>query len=377
MKIAHLVIGGDVAGGQMVALALARGARRRGDEVMFVSPGKGAFTELVSAEGYRVLFADVSRTFRLGDLRRLAALLRRERVDVLHTHTALAANVLGRIAGRHAGVAVVSHIHIENHFRPQALARAVHRTLDNRTARLCARVVTVSDDTRASLVRQGYPERLVETVPNGIGLGGVADDLARRAAVREELGLAADAQVVVEVARLCDVKGQRELIGATALLAESHPALRLVLVGRDLEQGGAYEESLRRQATELEIDDRVVFAGYRGDAGAVMAAADVLALPSTIEGMPLVVLEAMARSRPIVATPVGGTPEVIVDGETGLLVPPGDPPALAAAVRRLLDDPAGAERIGRAGRARIEERFSEEAMVARILAIYDEVAHSR
>src|SRR4051812_1962026 len=216
MTIAHLVIGGDIAGGQLIALAFARAARRRGDRVVFLSPARGPFTELVEREGMDVQLVDLSRTFRIAGAWRLARLLRRNRVDVLHTHTALAANVLSRVAGRLAGVAVVSHIHIENHFRRNRLARAVHSALDNGSARLAARVLAVSAHTRDSLVAQGYPPRLVEVVHNGIDVGAVSrgggDDL------RAELDIPAGAPLVGEIARLCDVKGQRELIEATALV---------------------------------------------------------------------------------------------------------------------------------------------------------------
>jgi len=101
---------------------------------------------------------------------------------------------------------------------------------------------------------------------------------------------------------------------------------------------------------------------------------DVVALPSWTEGLPLTVLEAMAHARPVVATPVGGTPEVVVDGETGLLVPPRDPAALAGALRRLLEDPDFARSLGEAGRRRVAERFSLDAMTKRILMMYDEIA---
>lgn len=358
----------------MVALALLRAARARGDAVLVVSPTPGEFVDLLAREGVPVRFLDVSRTFRLGDAWRLARLLRRERVDVLHTHTALSANVLSRVAGRLAGVPVISHMHIENHFRPQRLARAVHRLLDNATARLCARILVVSEDTRRSLERQGFPPGLMLTVHNGIDADSVA--AARAEGIRASLGVPEGAPLVGEIGRLCEVKGQRELIEAVAALAPRHPDLQLVLVGRDLERGGAYQELLEREAERLGIRERVVFAGYRPDVGAVLGALDVVVLPSWIEGLPLVALEAMAHGKPVVATPVGGTPEAVVDGETGLLVPPRDPGGLAAAIESLLADPDRARRLGEAGYRRVRERFSHEAMVARVLEVYDEVARA-
>jgi glycosyltransferase involved in cell wall biosynthesis len=254
----------------------------------------------------------------------------------------------------------VSHLHIENHFR--RATRPLLAGLDSATARLCARLVAVSEDTKRAYERQGYPRGRIEVVYNGVEPGGSVRD------VRSELGVPDGRPLVGEVGRLCDVKGQRELIAALAQL----PNVHAVLLGADVERGGAFQAELERDAERLGVRDRVVFAGHREDAAGLLGGLDVLALPSWTEGLPLVVLEAMARGRAVVATPVGGTPEVVEDGETGLLVPPRDPDALASAIRRLLDDPGLRERMGEAGRQRVAERFSADQMIARLLAVYDE-----
>ena len=369
MKILHLVTSGDVAGGQLVALQLARAARDRGDDVAFVSPTDGAFVALAAEAGFRTFFVDVSRLFRLRSALQLSQLLHDQRADLLHTHVHLAAGVLGRLAGRLARVPVVAHMHIENHFRHQRAAAAVSRTLDNRTARWCARILAVSDDTRRAFERQGYPARLLETVYNGIDLPAQRNG----GALRAELGIPEQAPLAGEIARLCDVKGQRELIRAAAQV----PELRVVLVGEDLEAGGAFRAGLEREAEKLGVGDRVHFTGYRADAQALLDELDVFVLPSWIEGLPLTVLEAMARGKPVVATPVGGTPELVVDGETGVLVPPRDAEALADALRSLAADPERARALGAAGRARVAEHFSAQAMTRRVLAVYDEIVSRR
>lgn len=361
MRVAHLVISGDVAGGQLVALQLARASRARGDEAVFVAPRRGPFVERVEREGFTAHLVDVGRLHRLRGASALARLLRRERVDLLHTHTLAAANALGRFAARRTGIPVVSHLHIENRFRPST--RPLLQAADNVTARWAAALVAVSEDTRRAYERQGYPRR-IEVVHNGVALDG-----ATPGGVRAELGIPVEAPLVGEVGRLCEVKGQRELIEALAEVPDAHA----VLVGADLEQGGAYRRTLEQAAERAGVRDRVVFAGEREDARAVVAELDVLALPSWTEGLPLVVLEAMALRRPVVATPVGGTPEVVVDGETGVLVPPRDPAALAEALRRLIADADLRRRLGEAGYERVRSRFSEQAMQERVLAIYDRV----
>jgi glycosyltransferase involved in cell wall biosynthesis len=321
--------------------------------VTFVAPAGGEFVDAARRE-FAVDLVDLGRTFRVDGIARLARVLRRRRADVLHTHTLAAANALGRLAARSARVPVISHLHIENHFRPAT--EPLLRRLDNATARLSARLIAVSEDTKRAYERQGYPRR-IEVLYNGVRVppNGVVPHN--------------DPPLIGEIARLCDVKGQRELIRALADV----PRARLVLAGRDLEQGGAFQAELEREAERAGVSDRVEF-GYRDDVGALLDELDVVALPSWTEGLPLVVLEAMAHGRPVVATPVGGTPEVVADGETGLLVPPRDPAALAAALRRVLDDEALARRLGETARRRVEEQFTLEEMNRRMLAIYDEVA---
>jgi glycosyltransferase involved in cell wall biosynthesis len=361
VKVVHLVIGGEVAGGQLVALRLAHAARARGNDAAFVSPTGGEFVDRAEREGFRVVVVPLRGALDLRSLLRLRATLRAERADVLHTHAHFSLNVLGRAAGRLAGARVIAHMHVDNVFRAGRVAARAQRTLDNVTARLCARIIAVSEATRTSLVRQGYPADRVVVVHNGVAVPAPAD------AVRPP-EVPDGAPLLLHVGRLAPVKGQRELIEALPRLARRDAVA--VLAGRDLETGGAYARELEALATELGVRDRVVLAGYRADVPALLAAADVFVLPSWIEGLPLTVLEAMAAAKPVVATRVGGTPEAVVDGETGLLAEPGDVGALARAVDALLADPDLARRLGEAGRLRVEERFSPAVMCDRVLDSY-------
>jgi glycosyltransferase involved in cell wall biosynthesis len=365
MRIAHLVTSGELAGGEVVALQLAVAAREVGHEAFFVSPTSGELTDRAAAEGFATELVDVTRTTRLHGAGRLARILRHREVDVLHTHVHVAANVLGRLAARLAGVEVVSHLHIENHFRPSRIARLPLVGLDNATARLCARLVAVSDATRLAFERQGFPSRLLETVHNGV------DADALRAAppvgLRGELGIPGGELLLAHVGRLAPVKGQRELIEALRRLGRDD--VHAVFFGRDVEKNGAYAAELERLSAGLNVH----WAGFRADASAALGEADAVVLPSWIEGLPLVVLEAMAQARPVVATAVGGTPEAVVDGETGLLVAPCDVPALSTALEQLVRDEGLRRRLGEAGRRRVEAHFSADGMKRRILEIYGEL----
>jgi glycosyltransferase involved in cell wall biosynthesis len=361
VKVVHLVIDGDVAGGQLIALRLAQAARSRGYEVAFLSPSGGSFVELAERDGFRVRVVPLGGALDVRSLARLRRVLRSERVDVLHTHVHFSLNVLGRVAGRLAGAKVIAHMHVDNVFRPRRIARLSQELLDNTTARLCARIVAVSQATAAALVDQGYPSGRVLVVRNGIDPSPPADPA-------RPTGVPDGAPLLLEVARLAPVKGQRELIEALTRLARTDAVA--VLAGSDLETGGAYALELEALAAERGVRGRVLLAGYRADVGALLAAADVFVLPSWVEGLPLTVLEAMAAGKPVVATSVGGTPEAVVDGETGLLVPPGDVAALAERLDAVLGDPDLARRLGEAGRRRVEQRFSAAAMCERVLDTY-------
>lgn len=361
MKVVHLVIGGEIAGGQLVALRLAHAARERGHDVAFVSPTAGPFTQRVLDEGFQASVVPLGGALDARATLRLRSLLQRERTDVLHTHVHFSLNVVGRLAAIGTRTAVVAHMHIENVFRESAVARFAQVRLDNATARTCRWIVAVSDATREALVAQGYPASSTVTVHNGIE--------PREPAAVAALDPAPPGPVLLEVGRLCDVKGQHELIAALPLLGRED--VTVLLVGEDVESGGSYKRLLEEQARERGVEGRVRFLGSRDDVPALLAAADALVLPSWIEGFPLVVLEAMAAGVPVVATAVGGTPEAVVNGETGLLVPTRDVHALARAIRHLLEDPDRARRLGEAGRRRARERFEANAAARRILGLYE------
>lgn len=354
MRIVHQVLSGDVAGGQLVALRLARAARASDHEVSFLSPTDGPFLELARRDGFPADVIAVGGALDAGAVVRLARAYRAMRVDIVHTHAHFSVNTVARIAGRLAGARVLAHMHVENVFRAGPGGR-VQIAVDNATARLCFAIVAVSESTRLSLLRQGYPARRLDTVWNGIELRDPVPPVRL-----------AEGPTVLEVARLAEVKGQRLLIGALPDLDAV-----AVLVGRDLEHGGAHEALLRAEAERLGVSDRVVFAGYRDDVPALLAGCDVFCLPSRAEGLPLVVLEAMAAGKPVVATAVGGVPELVVHGATGLLVAAGDIDALRRALADLLADAERARRLGEAGRERVRTSFTAAAASERILKIYE------
>ena len=232
------------------------------------------------------------------------------------------------------------------------------------------RLIAVSHAIVRKIDEEGRVGAPVSLVYNGVDLHRY-DHQEPCCTLREEYGLSPDSQIVGCVARLEAEKGHRTLLEAWPAVLARVPEARLLVVGE-----GSLRDDLERQAAQLGIADRVVFAGRRDDIPAVTAALDVAVLPSYREAQGLVVLEAMALSRPIVASNVGGIPEMIEDGVSGLLVPPHDPAALADAIARLLLDHPLADTLARNGHDVVHERFSAELMVRTVEDIYDDGARA-
>ena len=240
-------------------------------------------------------------------------------------------------------------------------------------------VLVNADAIREWLIADGFEPEKIVVIPNGIDVGRFHAS-ADAEGPRRELGIAPDAPVVTMVSRLSPTKGVEDLLEAIAAAAVTHPTLRALIVGEGLvaqdgvvKQDRAYLDSLIARAKRLGITDRVIFTGYRSDIPALLAQSTVFVLPSLTEGLSNVVLEAMAAGLPVIATRVGGTPEIIREGQNGLLVPPSDPVALRTAITTVLDNPALAKGLGDAARRSVEDRFSMARMVNATEALYTDL----
>lgn len=352
-------------GGQVSLLALASALQRT--EAVCVCGGSGALALAATHAGgaVRVLALPPVRPRHLVGVVRgvlgLARLSREEGVALLHANSSRAMVYAG-LAGRLSKVPVIWHVRV---VEPDP-------RWDRLLAAAATRVVVISSavgarfrDLKATLVATK-----MRVIPNGVDL--TAFGAGDGAAWRFRLGYG-DEPVIGMVAQLIPWKRQGDLLRAAALLAGEWPSLRFVLAGIDPDPQGRYEAELRRLVEELGLSGRVAFLGFCGDVPGLMAMLDVVALTSENEPFGRVLIEAMAASRPVVATRGGGVGEVVVAEETGLLVPVGDPAALAAALDRLLRDPALARALGRAGRVRAEARFSIAAHASAVEALYDEL----
>jgi len=296
------------------------------------------------------------------DVRAWRPLVRRlDEVDVVHAHM-FGSNVWGTVLGRLKRVpVVVAHEHTWS-FQGQPLRRLLDRELVGRLAD--AFIAVAEEDRRKMIEVEGVDPDKIRLIPNGIADPEPGDGEA----VRRELGIPENAPVIGVVCELRAQKALEVLFAAAAQLRHELPELRVLVAG-----DGPEREGLGQEARRLDLDGTVQLLGIRRDVPALLDALDVAVLSSDYEGSPLSVMEYMAAGKPVVSTRVGGVPELVEDGVHGLLVEPRDPGALAAAIGRLLHDPAEARRLGEQGRERQQRELSLDAMVRKIEDLYEEL----
>ncbi|HAU32610.1 MAG: Glycosyl transferase group 1 [Desulfotomaculum sp. 46_296] len=305
-------------------------------------------------------------------VRQLISILKDERITILHAHSSKA-GLVGRVAAKLAGTPLVlltahnSIFYEEWPFWKKSLFAFAERLLNGYTDRL----ITVSEALRNELIkRERLDQDKVVTIQNGIETE-VFETQVRRCFTLRNLDLPLSEQVVGMVARLASQKGVTYFLKAAAMLAMDYK-VNFVIIG-----DGPLHRQLEEEALSLGIKDRVVFAGERHDIPYLLPAFDVFVLSSLTEGLPLTILEALAAGCPVVATRVGGIPEIIRDNVNGLLVEPADPAGLAIAVASLLSDPKKAADMGQAGKALVKEKFTAVVMVRKVEDEYRNLLSNR
>lgn len=359
MKILHVDTGKSWRGGQKQVLDLHRGLIARGVQSLLLCTRGGELLRRAAALGLPVEGLALRGEWDLVSAWAVARRLRRWKATHLHLHTSHAQGI-GLVAARMAG--------FSNVVATRRVDFPIRKHLANRWkyGPSVARYVAISRSVAARLSDFGIPAERIRVAPSGVALERAAPGAG--GAFRRELGLAPDALLVGNIAHLSSEKGQRDLVDAIPAVLAVHPEARFVLVGE-----GALRGELERRARELGLGERLAFTGFRDDVDVILDALDVFVMSSHAEGLGTAVADALAARRAVVATRVGGIPDIVEDGVEGLLVPPRDPAALAAAIGRLLDDPELRRRLGEAGRAKVERSFSVDAMVEGNLAVYREM----
>ena len=382
LRVARIFSRLNVGGPSVHVILLSAGLRPLGYETRLIvgqeSPREGNMRTLaarkdVVCETMGGLGREIAPLQDVRALVGLTRLLRAWRPQIVHTHTAKA-GLLGRLAARAAGVPTVVHTFhghvLHGYFSPAKTA--VYRRIETQLAHLAHALVAVSETVKRDLVAYGVaPAERIRVIPLGLELHHLAAELPR-GVLRAQAGIPADAPLVGMVGRLVPIKDVPTFLQAARLVREALPAARFALVG-----DGEERAALEQQAHALGLDGAVTFFGWRDELAPVYGDLDVVVNASRNEGTPVALIEAMAAGRPVVATRVGGTPDLVGEDERGRLVPPGEPAALARAVVETITGSEAARRRAQVGREHVLRRHSSDRLVRDVDALYRELRAPR
>jgi len=360
IKVLHLITSLEVGGAQHgLLLGLPRFNPEKYEHIVCSLMDRMQMAEQFRQSGIEVHSLRINRKADLSGALRLHSLLKRVRVDILHTYL-LHSNIIGRIIGRLVGVPTI--IGSE---RTIGQAGKWDRILTKLTNPLTD-AVEVNSQAGADAINQylGVPKEKIELVRSGLDLKAYSTTSARPE-MRADLNLNQDQHLVLYIGRLRPVKGVEYGLRAFAIASSSYPNLHMALAGEGEQRG-----YLQKLVADLDISHRVTFLGIRKDLPNLLAASDSVLMPSITEGFPRTAIEAMAAGKPVIATDVGGTSEAIINGSTGILVPPKDVNAMAKALGELIADINLQTRLGKAGMQRAQQGYPIENYVKRLDGLY-------
>jgi len=361
MRVVHLEAGRHVYGGALQALLLVEGLERRGVENVLVVAEGSEVEERARSRGLPVRGLPMAGEADLAFPFRFRQILSQEDPDLVHLHSRRGADTLGALTTKVARIPTVLSRRVDNPEAGWSLG-AKYRLFDA--------VITISEAIGDVLRKQGVPEGKLHCVHSALDPDPFQGP-CRRKEFLAELGLPEGHKIVGMAAQFIPRKGHGTLLEAVPEILEIHPDTRFVLFGR-----GPDWDTIASRVRTSTLEGRVLLPGFREDLATLLPCLDLLVHPATLEGLGIILLQASASGIPVVASAVGGIPEAVAHGESGLLVPPGDPSALADAVVSLLSDPGRARAMGEAGRRRVKDLFSVDRMVEGNLAVYRKVLGS-
>ncbi|NOR22453.1 MAG: glycosyltransferase, partial [Candidatus Aminicenantes bacterium] len=351
-------------GGQRQSLFLAKELKRRGLPFFFIVQPESPLHQKACEAELPVLPFKMRNEFDLPAILRLAWAMKRKKCLLVHFHDAHSAAV-GSVAASLAKVPFrIITRRVDFPLKKNYFSR--RKYMKNVDA-----IIAISEGVKKVLVEGGVDPENVEVISSGIDFSSFEEDsvaLTSKDYLHREFSLAVDDYLVGIVAHLADHKGHQYLIQATKILKQQAPKIKTIIVGE-----GPLSMELDRQAKELDVEDIIFFLGFRKDIPKILSSLDLFVLSSHLEGMGSSILDAMASRLPVVATKVGGIPEVVIHGETGLLVPPRNPSALARAILMLYSNKTLASRLGQKGYELVHRKFSAEAMADKVIRLYEKI----
>ena len=364
MSLFQIDAGKEWRGGQRQSLFLAKELKRRGLPFFFIVQPESPLHQKACEAELPVLPFKMRNEFDLPAILRLAWAMKRKKCLLVHFHDAHSAAV-GSVAASLAKVPFrIITRRVDFPLKKNYFSR--RKYMKNIDA-----IIAISEGVKKVLVEGGVDPENVEVISSGIDFSSFEEDssaLTSKDYLHREFSFAVDDYLVGIVAHLADHKGHQYLIQATKILKQQAPKIKTIIVGE-----GPLSMELDRQAKELDVEDIIFFLGFRKDIPKILSSLDLFVLSSHLEGMGSSILDAMASRLPVVATKVGGIPEVVIHGETGLLVPPRNPSALARAILMLYSDKTLASRLGQKGYELVHRKFSAEAMADKVMRLYEKI----
>ncbi len=369
LKVIHVIGGGEFGGAEKHILNLAGAADTHLADYTVCCLFSAPFADIAAGTGINTLSVPMRHKADFGVVRKLARVIWEGNFDLVHTH-GVRANLLGRLAARQAGkkkVVTTVHSLLEKDY-PGVLSRLANSWAERSTRGLTDHFIAVSQGLKDRLIAGGVPANIITVIYNGVSLEDIKP-LTEPGEARKKLGFLPDTPLIGIVARLHEVKGHSYFLEAARNILQQRPEVRFLVVG-----AGPSRPALEKLASDLDITEQVIFTGFMEDVYSLMAGLDLLAISSLWEGFGLTAIEAMALGVPVVATEVGGLPEVVLHGETGLLVPPANPAALAKNILWMLDHPGEASSMAEKGGQIVRQKFTSTVMARRTEELYRRVA---
>jgi glycosyltransferase involved in cell wall biosynthesis len=348
---------------------------RKKYKIMVACLPTGVFIEKIKGSGAQVSSVDMQNRFNPMVILRLVNLMKRENVDIVHSQGGRA-DFFARMAAKLSRVPIVVstvQMPVEG-FNVSTIKRLIYILLNRFSERFVDRFIVVSDALEKMMIeKQRIESQRVVKIYNGIEIDEFCMDYDKEAIhvksrFREEMGFSNSVPVIGAIGRLVWQKGFEYFIEAIPGLLKEFKEARFLIVGE-----GELEEELKVKSKRLGLEDKLTFTGFRSDIKEILASIDICILPSLLEGLPMILLEAMAMGKPIVATDIDGIKEVLADGEAGLLVPPRNMEALSDAIITLLGNEGKSYQMGMAARKIVKEEFGVDVMVQKVEKVYDDM----
>lgn len=365
-KILHIIGGGEIGGAEELVFTLLKMMDPSCYEAHLICLCPGSFADLVGKEGFPTLTVPMRHRMDLSKIKAVRRYIREQQIDLIHTH-GVRANLIGRPAAKRENIPVVTTFHSMLHYDYDAPWKvAMARLLTMYGNHYTDRFIAISHAIKEDLLDMHIPADKIQVIHSGLDVSKFTST-QNPDKIRQQFGLESDRLTFTMVARFHPVKGHRYFLEAARLLLDNGIKAQFLLIGE-----GLYRPELEAQVRDLEIGSFVHMPGYYRQVEDVYRISDVLCVPSLMEGLGLVILEAMYFGVPVIASSVGGIPELIEDGKSGILIPPADVQAFYNAMYKLAVNPDLAQSLARQGKERVKH-FTVESMARQVEECYSEL----